>query len=313
MQRLRHRQMTIGVVLGAACLGLGLYLSGLAATLQLGDAASKGFLLIPALPTPLYITMAVVVLACVSITLLNSFLRRRQPSEPENRRQPEATPAPWYAPLIPITSITLIAVAMMWLLRRGSPLQAWLQRWRQELQGLRDAFKTAPENWIEQFQSPVAGYALFIAVIVIYGGLALLGLWLLFDRQGRLAAAPDVEPPQARRLRRAVTAGLHALQQHDDPRLAIIACYARLEHLLEDHGVPADTTLTPQEYMGAALQGLDVTSEPLAEALANLVQLFELARYSLHPLDDEAKQAAATYLETIKSHLEWEAALATRT
>jgi hypothetical protein len=103
------------------------------------------------------------------------------------------------------------------------------------------------------------------------------------------------------------------LQQHDDPRLAIIACYARLEHLLEDHGVPADTTLTPQEYMGAALQGLDVTSEPLAEALANLVQLFELARYSLHPLDDEAKQAAATYLETIKSHLEWEAALATRT
>jgi hypothetical protein len=114
-------------------------------------------------------------------------------------------------------------------------------------------------------------------------------------------------------LRRAVTAGLNALQQHDDPRLAIIACYARLEHLLEDHGVPADTTLTPQEYVGAALHGLDVTSEPLAEALANLVQLFELARYSLHPLDDEAKQAAATYLETIKSHLEWEAALATRT
>jgi hypothetical protein len=82
---------------------------------------------------------------------------------------------------------------------------------------------------------------------------------------------------------------------------------------LEDHGVPADTTLTPQEYMGAALHGLDMASEPLTEALANLVQLFELARYSLHPLDDEAKQAAATYLETIKSHLEWEAALAIRT
>ncbi|MDH3602961.1 MAG: DUF4129 domain-containing protein, partial [Candidatus Tectomicrobia bacterium] len=278
-----------------------------------GDAASKGFLLVPALPTPLYITMAVVVLACVSITLLNSFLRRRQPREPETRRQTDATPAPWYAPLIPITGIALVAVMMMWLLRRGSPLQQWLQRWRQELQGLRDAFKTAPQDLIEQIQSPVAGYALFMAVIVIYGGLAVLGLWLLFDRQGRLAAQPDAEPPQARRLRRAVTAGLNALQQHDDPRLAIIACYARLEHLLEDHGVPADTTLTPQEYMGAALHGLDVTSDTLADALANLVQLFELARYSLHPLNDEAKQSAAAYLETIKSHLEWEAALASRT
>jgi hypothetical protein len=192
-------------------------------------------------------------------------------------------------------------------------LQAWLQRWRQELQGLRDAFKTAPQNLIEQIQSPVTGYALFIVIMIIYGGLAVLGLWLLFDRQGRLAAQPDAEPPQTRRWRRAVTAGLNALQQHDDPRLAIIACYARLERLLEDHGVPADTTLTPQEYMGTALHGLDVTSDTLTDALANLVQLFELARYSLHPLDDGAKQAAATYLQTIKCHLEWEAALATHT
>ena len=41
------------------------------------------------------------------------------------------------------------------------------------------------------------------------------------------------------------------------PRLAIIACYARLEYLLEDHGVPAYHHLTPQEYMGTAVRGLD--------------------------------------------------------
>jgi hypothetical protein len=60
--------------------------------------------------------------------------------------------------------------------------------------------------------------------------------------------------------------------------------------------------------MGTALRGLDL---PI-DAFAGLVQLFELARYSLHPLDETARQTAMAHLETIQSHLEWEAALATR-
>jgi hypothetical protein len=72
--------------------------------------------------------------------------------------------------------------------------------------------------------------------------------------------------------------------------------------------VPASAHLTPQEYMGAALQGLDL---PL-EALAGLVRLFEQARYSLHHLDDTARGQATTYLTTIQTHLAAEAALATR-
>ena len=73
---------------------------------------------------------------------------------------------------------------------------------------------------------------------------------------------------------RAVAAGLQELRLHTDPRQAIIACYARLEHLLEDYGVPAYGYLTPQEYMGAALHDLDLPTD----AFAGLVGLFELAR-----------------------------------
>lgn len=99
-----------------------------------------------------------------------------------------------------------------------------------------------------------------------------------------------------------MSAGLRELREHTEPRQAIIACYARLEHLLEDHGLPAYHHLTPQEYMGAALRGLDL---PL-DTFAGLVGLFELARYSLHPLDDASRTTAIAHLERLTTYLESE-------
>jgi hypothetical protein len=281
-----------------------LYLSGLAATLGLGDTSAKGFLLLPALPKPLYIIMAVVIVACISITFLNSFLRRRKPQDDIHPRRPEAVQAPWYIRLISLISMLSVPLMLLWLLRQGSPIREILQQWRQELAALQAG--SGPP--ILQIGSPVAGYVLFMVVIVIYGGIAALGIWVLFDRR---FAAPHATEPAAedvRRVRRAVAAGLRALHDHDDPRRAIIACYAQLEHLLEDYGMPASAALTPQEYMGVALRGIDIPED----ALAGIVALFEQARYSLHPLDDSDKQAAAAYLETIKEHLEWEGTVASR-
>ena len=78
MTPIRQRQVTPRWLLGAALLGIVLYLSGLSATLQLSDANLPGILLVPALPMPLYIVMAVVVLGGVGVTLLAS-LRQRRP------------------------------------------------------------------------------------------------------------------------------------------------------------------------------------------------------------------------------------------
>ncbi|ETX05350.1 MAG: hypothetical protein ETSY2_23485 [Candidatus Entotheonella gemina] len=300
----RPYRITAGFLLSAAGLSLVLYLSGLAATLRLGDSSARGFLLVPKLPMPLYIIMAVVVLACLSITFLNSFLRRRKPPDDMHQRRSEDIKAPWYARLITLIGMLSVPLLLFWLLRQGSPLREVLMQWRQELAAL----QANPLPPILQVDSPIAGYALFIVVLVIYGGIAALGIWVLFD--GRFAV-PDTyegETEDVRRVRRAVTAGLRALHGHDDPRHAIIACYAQLEHLLEDYGMPANAALTPQEYMGTALRGIDVPED----AFAGLVALFEQARYSLHPLDEADKQAAAAYLETIKAHLEWESAIANR-
>jgi hypothetical protein len=298
-----RRQVIVGLLLGATLLAVLLYMTGLAATLQLGDAGVRGFLLVPALSTPLYMTMLLVVLAGVGLTLLASILqRRRGPRSPELPREPEAPKPFWQSILTTLAWLALMGLGLNWLIRHGSEVQQFLERLRTDIAAIRESLGSGSLPLVDQVSSWTAGYALFVTVVVIYGGIALVALWVLFEERGH-ARTSTPDDPHVRQLRGAMQAGLRELRAHSDPRQAIIACYARLEYLLEDHGVPAYRHLTPQEYMGAALRGLDL---PL-DAFAGLIRLFELARYSLHPLDDGARAAATSYLERLTAHMEGEA------
>jgi hypothetical protein len=305
MSPTQRRHLTLMILLGATCLGALLYVNGLSSSLRLGNENVRGFLLVPSLPTPLYITMALVVLAGVGLTQLASFMqRRKRPTRAQKQRYQEPIKNSWQVLLSMITSGAVLVFVVIWLVRHGDHVQDLLTRLREI--GTASGLTESTRSLLRQVDSPMAGYALFGTILIVYGGLALLALWVLCEGRDRMPSVSEQESPQTRRVRRAFTAGLHELRQHTDPRQAIIACYARLEHLLEDYGVPVYDHLTPQEYMGTALQGLDL---PL-EAFAGLVELFEQARYSLHPLDNAAREAAMTYLETLKTHLEWETALA---
>jgi hypothetical protein len=304
-----RRQLIIGLLLGAIFLAVLLYLSGLAATLELGDSGVRGFLLVPALPTPMYLTMLVVVLAAVGLSLLVSILqRRRGPRSPEPQREPEAPKPFWQSMLTTLAWVGLVAVGLNWFIRHGREVQNFLERVRSEIGAIREALGSGTLPLVDQVSSPTAGYTLFVIVVAIYGGIALVALWVLFEDGALGRGSGAVEDPQLRQVRRAMQAGLRELREHADPRQAIIACYARLEYLLEDHGVPAYHHLTPQEYMGAALRGLDLPQD----AFAGLIRLFELARYSLHPLDDAARAAASAHLERLTTHVEGKAVHAAR-
>jgi Domain of unknown function (DUF4129) len=296
-----RRRVIIALLLGATILAVLLYLSGLAATLQFGDAGVRGFLLVPALSTPLYVTMLLVVLAGVGLSLLASILqRRRGPRSPKPPRESEAPKPFWQAAITTLAWLVLVGLGLNWLIRHGPQVQAFLEHIRAEVGAMREILGAGTQPMVDQVSSPTAGYTLFVMVVVIYGGIALVALWVLFEERGYGPASAPQDDPHVRQVRRAMQAGLWELREHADPRQAIIACYARLEYLLEDHGVPAYHHLTPQEYMGAALRGLDL---PL-DAFAGLIRLFELARYSLHPLDDGARAAATSHLERLTSHVE---------
>ena len=300
MTPLRQRQVTPRLLLGAALLGTVLYLSGLAATLQLSDANLPGILLIPALPTPLYIVMAVVVLGGVGVILLASLRQRRRRADLEAQRQLAAVRTPWQVFVSTLASLTLLLIGVVWLWRHGPEVYQFLEHLRAQVHLAQELLEAGQHSFVQRVHSPTTGYTMFILVILVYGGLGLLGLWILCEGRGKAHVHATADEARPRQVRRAVAAGLQELRTHTDPRQAIIACYARLEHLLEDHGMPAYGHLTPQEYMGAALHDLDLP----ADAFAGLVGLFELARYSLHPLDDRARARAIAYLEQLNAHLE---------
>jgi len=300
MTPIRQRPVTPGLLLGVALLGTVLYLSGLSATLQLSDANLPGVLLIPALPMPLYIVMAVVVLGSVGVILLVSLRQRRRRASLAAQRRLEAVRAPWQTLVSTLASLALLLIVVVWAMRHGPEVYQFLERLRLGVQHVQELLETGRDTLIQRVHSPTTGYTMFIVVMLVYGGLGLLGLWILWEGWGKVRFPGTVDEERPRQVRRAVAAGLQELRTHTDPRQAIIACYARLEHLLEDHGVPAYGHLTPQEYMGAALQDLDLP----ADVFAGLVGLFELARYSLHPLDDRARARAMAYLEQLQAHLE---------
>jgi hypothetical protein len=304
-----RRQLVVSLLLGAILLAVLLYLSGLAATLQLGDSGVRGFLLVPALPTPMYLTMLVVVLVAVALSLLVSILqRRRGPRSPEPKHESNAPKPFWQSMLTTLAWVAMVAVGLNWLIRHGQEVQDFLERIHAEVGAIREALGSGTLPPVDQVSSPTAGYTLFILVVVIYGGIALVAVWVLFEDGALRGGSPTREDPHLRQVRRAMQAGLRELREHADPRQAIIACYARLEYLLEDHGVPAYQHLTPQEYMGTALRGLDLPQD----ALAGLIHLFELARYSLQPLDDAARTAARAHLERLTTHVEGMAGHAAR-
>ena len=300
MTPLRQRQVVPGLLLGSALLGAMLYLRGLSATLQLGDANLPGVLLVPNLPLPLYIVMAIVVLAGVGITLVASIRQRRRQMALDKQQQSEAVRAPWQALVSTLAWLALLLWGLVWFMRHNQEVSHFLARLRAQASLAQELLQTGTQSLVQQVHSSTTGYAMFTMVVLVYGGLGLLGVWVLYEGWGRarFQAAPD--DPRPRQVRRAVAAGLQELRTHTEARQAIIACYARLEHLLAGYGVPAYEHLTPQEYMGTALQDLDLPSE----AFAGLVRLFELARYSLHPLDGTARMAAIAYLEQLQAHLE---------
>jgi Domain of unknown function (DUF4129) len=109
--------------------------------------------------------------------------------------------------------------------------------------------------------------------------------------------ADDEEPEAA--LRRAVRSGQAALQEVDDARLAIIACYVAMEGSLARAGTVRGAAETPDELLGrAAAAGLTGGG-----AAATLTALFYEARFSSHPLPADARDEARDALAELAAAL----------
>ncbi|HTW54127.1 MAG TPA: DUF4129 domain-containing protein [Stellaceae bacterium] len=138
-----------------------------------------------------------------------------------------------------------------------------------------------------------------LALLFGFGSLGFV-LWLRFgDRLPRIPA--DFAPFHAP-LAAAVETSLDDLRCEPDARIAVIRSYQHFEQVLANTALRRRPSETPLEFMRTALGKLPLP----AAATRSLTGLFELARFSRHPMGTEERERAWRSLLEIHGALDEE-------
>jgi hypothetical protein len=141
-----------------------------------------------------------------------------------------------------------------------------------------------------------------IPVAVVLGAAAIAGLAAYLSHRARRGALRPLalEPSLALTLADVLGETLDDLRAEPDPRIAVIAAYARLERTLASFGVPRRDSDAPLEYLRRILVDLEAGSGHASR----LTQLFEHAKFSTHEVGPEMKEEAIALLESIRADLQ---------
>ena len=255
----------------ALAAGLGALLAVVAASSAVSSSSSEGARLWLPEWVVTYAYAALVLVALAGIPTLVLLGIRELPDARRNGRQR------WLSPLV-LATLVVVAVAIS--SRSDGRLSEILSR-------LRVVEPTAQEAEAARPPEP-AWLPVLLASAIAVGGVVVLGRRSRPRRQGL-----------GDRLEAALAQPLADLRDEPDVRRAIVAAFARLETALEAAGAPRGPGEAPLEYVGRVLGELDVPPEPLD----GLASLFEQAKFSLHPLGEDDREAAIQALEAVREAL----------
>lgn len=252
-------------------------------------------------PQPLLLAGAIAFALAALIVLGIAFSRDRRRQEAELlAREQERPRYPWWlealvrlVPLLPLLAILAIFMFGWEYLERT--FLAWSR-----LVLFPPAGSGGPTAEIPVVSLPVVGW--FLGMLTLLVGLATLAVALLLLFAERLAAWWERRnpPPPDEPLTEAVEESLDDLANEPDARVAIIKCYQRFERVAARARVPRAPWQTPLEFMREVLARLALPRT----AVDQLTRLFELARFSRHPLESFERNHARACLEEIRSALE---------
>lgn len=192
----------------------------------------------------------------------------------------------------PVALLMVEAVLfVLFMHRRTKPVQ------RQGV--LRPSIGTSAVNQITHLASVTVAEATLVAAVI---GLAFFAFLLMRRTLARRRAAglgAADGPDLTESLAVALDQGLAELAVGGDPRLAVIAAYEGMEQVLAVQGVARQRSETPLEYLERALGGLRSSRE----ALVRLTRLFESARFSAQPVDQQMRAEAEGALSELRSEL----------
>jgi hypothetical protein len=253
-------------------------------------------------PDPLLFASGAAFTLAVAIVIGIALSRDRRREEVE--REEEPSKLPWWLqailralPLVPLLAI-LVVFSFGWQYVESS-LLAWSR-----FVMFAGSDPGAPQPEIPVLSLPWLGW--LAGLLLLLAGLATLAVALLLLFAERIARWWERRNAReaAQPLSEAVQEGLEDLATEPDARTAIIKCYRRFERVAARARVVRAPWQTPDEFMREALRRLVLPHR----AVDRLTRLFELARFSAHPLGSGERDTARACLEDIRSKLEREEA-----
>lgn len=128
---------------------------------------------------------------------------------------------------------------------------------------------------------------------------AMAGVWILLRRQTETGDAIDDEHDIETELLAAVEQAEVILAEGDDPRTAVLNAYAKLEQVMATRGPERRRAETTSEHVRRAMQTFGTESE----AVVQLAELYELARFSELPITDQQRAGARAALDQARADL----------
>lgn len=119
---------------------------------------------------------------------------------------------------------------------------------------------------------------------------------VVISRRRREGSAPSEEALAD--LRQALDDAIEDLRREPDPRRAVVAAYARMEQALSIYGLPRRPAEAPYEYLGRVAKELEAE-----ESVADLTDLFELAKFSEHSVDEAMRGRAIAALSAVRDEV----------
>ena len=277
------------------------FVIGLAAVVRMAGPASAGgdamtgMIRLPGLMTATIVTLFSLAALVFLVDLLRRAVSRRREEEEEAALGPEAPRIPaWMRTLTQILTLVYFIVVAYLLWRGAIPLADMMA-----LRGAGSAIgdPAAPPG---PGAPPLVTWTFGALALAVGLGALALAVWVAFGERLALwwEGTPAEVPPEP--LAAAVEESLEDLRAEPDPRRAIIRCYARFERVASESGVVRQPWFTPMEFMREALGRLPVPRS----AVPALTGLFELARFSHHPLGPPERDRALAALDEIRTAID---------
>lgn len=143
---------------------------------------------------------------------------------------------------------------------------------------------------------PLVTWSFGILAIAAGAGALALAVWVALGvKRGQREEETEDSVPVP--LAAAVDDSAEDLRTEPDARRAIVRSYARFERAAAEVGVPRPAASTPMEFMREALRRLPSAGN----AVPALTRLFELARFSHHPMGSSERDRAIAALDEIRA------------